>query len=270
MARVSTGPNQISGFAREAVENQSDMIIVYGGDGTLIEVINGVVGSAIPILVLRGGTGNVIASELGLPETVEESLQIIKQPSVQTMAMDLGLINREKYFILRCGCGLEVQALQETNEQAKAQWGIAAYVQGLFSAATSAPELVFRIQVDDAPEIIEVSGVLLTVANAGEIGVGDLKINPGTRIDDGLLDICLVKTTGILSIMELLKMTTASDKGLEMGDLSSTKPVLYQQARKISISTDRPIPFQADGDIIGETPLMIEVVPKAGIFVCKE
>ena len=172
-------------FCREAVSEGVDLIIVYGGDGTISQVLDGLDGSEIPLLILRGGTGNLIADELNLPVGVPETLALFADGEAWARPVDLGMINQTTCFVLRCGCGLEVRALQETVHEGKSDWGKLAYAGGLLKALSGQEPIDFRIWIDDATEPIEESGIALTVANAGRIGAGTLQISPTVSMSDG-------------------------------------------------------------------------------------
>ncbi|MDF1810821.1 MAG: diacylglycerol kinase family lipid kinase [Verrucomicrobiales bacterium] len=244
-------------FTRRAVAESSEIILSYGGDGTLMEIVDGVVGTDVPVLILQGGTGNLVASELGIPHQIEAALEIIKTPQVKLVPVDLGVVNDSFHFILRCGCGLEAETLIRTESGAKSQLGKLAYVQGLFKALAEQETIKFRIWLNDDPEPIITSGVTLTIANAGRIGWGELKVTPNARIDDGLFDVCLIKKTALQSAVEFVRI--AQNLARSEHGFTSDATVQYQQAYKVRVETDHPVTFQADGDIVGETPFQVSM-----------
>ena len=253
-------------FCREAVSNGVDLIIVYGGDGTISQVLDGLDGSEIPLLILRGGTGNLIADELNLPVGVPETLALFAGGEVWARPVDLGMINQTTCFVLRCGCGLEVMALHETGQEGKSDWGKLAYAGGLWKALSGQEPIDFRIWIDDATEPIEESGIALTVANAGRIGAGTLQISPTASMSDGLLDVCLIEKAALKTVVELISSNLSGDNA-PATSLETPSLIRVQKARRIRVETGAPVEFQADGDIIGMTPLEIEVRPAAAWVV---
>jgi YegS/Rv2252/BmrU family lipid kinase len=249
-------------FCREAVSAGVDLIIVYGGDGTISQVLDGLGGSNIPLLVLRGGTGNLIADELDVPVGIPETLALFAHGGVWARPVDLGMINETTCFVLRCGCGLEVKALHETVHEGKSDWGKLAYAGGLWKAISGQESIDFRIWIDDASEPIEESGIALTVANAGRIGAGSLQISPTVSISDGLLDVCLIEKAALKTVMELIS-SNLSGGSTPATSLETPSLIRVQKARRIRVETIPPVEFQADGDIIGMTPFEIEVRPAA-------
>ncbi len=253
-------------FCREAVSAGVDLIIVYGGDGTISRVLDGLDGSKIPLLVLRGGTGNLIADELDLPVGVPETLALFAGGEVWARPVDLGIINQTTCFVLRCGCGLEVKALHETVYEGKSDWGKLAYAGGLWKALSGQEPIDFRIWIDDATEPIEESGIALTVANAGRIGAGSLQISPTVSMSDGLLDVCLIEKAALRTVMELISSNLPGGN-TPATSLETPSLIRVQQAKRIRVETGTPVEFQADGEVIGMTPFEIEVRPAAAWVV---
>lgn len=253
-------------FCREAVSGGVDLIVVYGGDGTISQVLDGLGESETPLLILRGGTGNLIADELDLPEGIAETLALFAGGEVWARPVDLGMINQTTCFVLRCGFGLEVKALHETVQSGKSDWGKLAYAGGLLKALSGQEPIDFRIWIDDATEPIEESGIALTVANAGRIGAGALQISPTASMSDGLLDVCLIEKAALKTVVELIS-SNLSGENAPATSLETPSLIRVQKARRIRVETGTPVEFQADGDVVGTTPLEIEVRPAAAWVV---
>lgn len=253
-------------FSREAVARGADLIIAYGGDGTISQVLDGLDGAAVPVLILRGGTGNVMADELMLPEGIPDSLALIAGGEAWARPIDLGIVNQAVRFVLRCGCGLEVQTLQETVHDQKSSWGKLAYAGGLWKGLSGHPTLDFRIWLDAAAEPITASGVSLTVANAGRIGAGPLRIAPTVSVEDGLLDVCLIEEASLETVMEFF-LPGLAGAPTPPGSLQAPSLIRVQQAKRIRVETGTPVPFHVDGEVKGNTPFEIEVSPAAAWVV---
>lgn len=253
-------------FCREAVSRDVDLLLVYGGDGTISQVLDGLDGAMIPLLILRGGTGNLIADELDLPAGIPETLALFNAAEVWARPIDLGMINRTTCFVLRCGCGLEVRALHETVSEGKSDWGKFAYAGGLWKALSEQEPIDFRIWIDDAADPIEQSGIALTVANAGRIGAGSLQISPNVSMSDGLLDVCLIEKAALKTVMELISSNLSRGDAIATS-LETPSLIRVQQAKRIRVETGIPVELQADGDVIGMTPFEIEVRPAAAWVV---
>lgn len=255
-----------SRFCHEAVERGVDLVVVFGGDGTVSQVLGALAGTEVPVLVLRGGTGNLIADELGLPKEIGETLALISGEIIHTRRVDLGKINGKTWCVLRCGCGLETTALQETQQGGKADWGKLAYAGGLLKAIAEQEVIDFRVWIDEASDPIEQSGVALTVANAGRIGVGTLQISPTVDMSDGLLDVCLIEKAALGTLVELLSINRSGNPK-QPPQLDDHSLIRLQKARRVRVETGTPVEYQVDGDVVGKTPFEIEVVPGAARLV---
>jgi diacylglycerol kinase family enzyme len=160
---ITHGPGDGSKLAREAVDKGAEVVAVYGGDGTVMEVASGLIGSNIPMLILGGGTGNLVASELRLPSDLEKACDLICGDNYRTKFIDAGLMG-ERPFLLRIGCGIEVGVVQEATREMKDQFGKWAYVFAGIKMLQETPETDYRLVIDEK-EAIDASGVACVVAN---------------------------------------------------------------------------------------------------------
>ncbi len=240
-------------LVRAALERGSELVLAAGGDGTVSEVGEALVGTSVPLGIIPVGTANVFARELGLPLTLDEACALFAGDYATTTvdAMKVG----EQYFVLQIGVGLDALMIRDTERAAKRRFGRAAY---LWTAAT---QLVgfqpqrFTIMADDQRIRPRASQVL--IANGGVLGVPPLTWGPHIRPNDGKIDVCVVSARTLLDYLGLIWHTL-------LGQQRRDRNVRYLAAeRLIVVSADKPLPVQADGEIIGETPLRIEVVPRA-------
>ncbi len=151
-ARVTHGPGEAAELARRAAEAGCDLVVSYGGDGTLMEVVNGLMGTDMPIGILPGGTGNAVAAELGIPPTTADALRIIAT-SATRRRLDVGLMN-QRYFLLRAYTGFP-EDYTATREM-KDRYGSLAYPLSALRFLKNYPPARFRIEVDD--EVFEETG----------------------------------------------------------------------------------------------------------------
>ena len=240
-------------LVRSAVERGCQIVLAAGGDGTVSEVAEALVGTSVPLGIIPVGTANVFARELGLPLTLDEACGLFAGDHATTTvdAMKVG----EQYFVLQIGVGLDALMIRDTERSAKRRFGRAAY---LWTAAT---QLVgfqpqrFTIMADDVRIRPRASQVL--IANGGVLGVPPLTWGPHIQPNDGKIDVCVVSARTLLDYLGLIWHTL-------LGQQRRDRNVRYLAAtRLIVVSADQPLPVQADGEIIGETPLRIEVVPRA-------
>ena len=198
---ITHGTGDGSALAREAVESGAEVVAVYGGDGTVMEVASGLIGTDVPMLILGGGTGNLVASELRLPTQLERACDLICGEEYTTRHIDAGMMG-DHPFLLRIGCGIEVGVVQEATRELKNQFGKWAYVFAGIKMLQETPEANYRLTID-GKESINVSGVACVVANAGTVGVGRLTLAPSVDVNDGRLDLFILKKANIEGLVHL-------------------------------------------------------------------
>lgn len=238
-------------LAREAVENGIDVVAACGGDGTLADVASGLIGSEVPMAILPGGTGNVVAKEFGIPADIEKAAELIL--TGEKAKVDAGLLNGEKHFLLRCDIGASVRVNQEATRELKSQFGIFAYLIGILK--TRPGRISFRFLLDDSDEAIEAEGVTCFIANVGAMGMLDLEL-PKVSAEDGVLDVFVIRGAGELMQGATLQM-------LQLDELVKLE-LQHWRAKKIRVETpDQPEETAYDGEDFGKTPCTIEIVPQA-------
>lgn len=243
----------IAKLVREAVDNGCDLVIAAGGDGTVSDVAEGLIGSDVPLGIVPVGTANVFARELNLPMTLDEACALLAGQHATTSvdAMKVG----EQYFVLQIGIGLDSLMIRDTERQAKRRFGRAAYIWTMLTRLVGYQPVRFTIVADGQRIRPRASQVL--VANGGVLGVPPFRWGPHIRPNDGQIDVCVVSARTVLDYLGLIWHTV-------LGEQRRDRNVRYLSAlQSIAISADSPLPIQADGEIIGETPVQIQVVPHA-------
>jgi len=238
-------------LARRAVERGVDLVAVYGGDGTLMEVASGLVGTNVPLAILPGGTGNVIAVELNIPRELDQSAELIFQPGCRLRPVDVGQIG-EYYFMLRASVGFEVAVVRRTTRELKDRFGLLAYGFAALEALSEPVHARYELTIDR--QEIETEGFSLLIANAGSLGRLNLVLNSSIKPDDGLLDVMMLNTRP-----ETIVSIAASVIQLD----NFTASLQHWQGREISVRSIPPQQVQGDGELFGETPFTARVVPGA-------
>lgn len=259
---VTHEPGDGTLLAQEAVAKGADVIAVFGGDGTIKDVAGAIVGTGIPLLILPGGTGNLIAKELNLPKGIGRACRLICGEEYQTKAVDVGRMGN-RYFLHRIGCGFESDVVHDASRELKKQFGKWAYVFASVKALQEIPVANYSITLDDSKKI-EGKGVACAVANAGTIGVGQLTLSNSIGINDGKLDVIFVRTAHIESILQLVSMITGLKEEAPQDPnraLDASHLINHWQVKKVLIDADPVQKIQADGDLVAETPQLIEVLP---------
>jgi diacylglycerol kinase (ATP) len=233
---------------------------VAGGDGTVHEVVNGLVGSDTAMGVLPVGTGNVWAKEIGLPTlglTQIDRLLAAARMLVdgEVRWVDVGRANG-RFFLNCAGVGIDSTVAAQVEPRtrvAKQLGGILTYVIAGLSIARDFSGVRSTIIVDD--RTIHTMMLLVVVSNIQLYG-GLVKMSPEARLDDGLLDIRVFKGIGAAWIFRHLA-------GVFTNRHLRNPMVSYYQGRRVTIYTAEPFPLQLDGEPVGMTPVSLEVVPRA-------
>ena len=249
-------------LAQEAIDKGADMLAVFGGDGTIRDVAGAIVGTGIPMLILPGGTGNLMATELNLPQGLGRACRLVCGEEFNTVAVDVGKIG-STYFLHRIGIGVESDVVLDATREMKRQFGKWAYVFASVKALQEIPVANYTITLDEG-EKIEGKGVACAVANAGIIGVGNLTLSKSIGIRDGKLDVIFLRTAHIDGILQLFSMITGlkEERPQDHGPaLDASHLINHWQVKKVLIESDPVQKIQADGDLAGETPQLVEVLP---------
>jgi YegS/Rv2252/BmrU family lipid kinase len=243
----------VTEVTREALAHGFAMVIAIGGDGTVSDVAEALIGTEIPLGIIAAGTANVFARELELPLDLEGACVMLagQHDTTSVDAMQVG----DKYFVLQIGIGIDSLMIRDTDRQAKRRFGRAAYLWTAFTRLIGNQPERFTIVVDGQRTRPRASQVL--IANGGVLGVPPLRWGPHIRPDDGRIDVCIISARTALDYLGLAWHTLT-------GQQRRDRNVRYLAAeRSIVVSADHPLPVQADGEIIGETPLQVQVVPDA-------
>jgi YegS/Rv2252/BmrU family lipid kinase len=237
--------------ARAGAEDGVDAVAVYGGDGTIMQVVSGIVGHDIPVGLIPGGTGNLLAGNLGLPKKPEKAAIVIARG--RPRAIDLGRLDNldgSQYFSVACGSGFDAELMAYTSGAAKRRWGFAAYVARGIQLAHRATPVPYRITVDG--EGFDVDATSIMVANCRQFIPPFLSLAPGIAIDDGLLDVVVLKAKGVLQAAQVMwKMVTGQVDG---------DAVRRFRGREVKVEAHPKRLVQLDGEVGGETPFTATVL----------
>jgi diacylglycerol kinase (ATP) len=246
--RPTLRPGDATRLARQAATMSYDVVIAAGGDGTINEVVNGLAGSKTALAPMPLGTMNVWARELGLSLNPRQAAQTLL--TWQPRTIDLGRAG-DRYFLLMAGIGFDAQVTAGVSSEVKQRLGILAYVLSV---------LVHVFHLRGTRAVLTIDGrrvkgrMLLAVIGNSQLYGGLIKITHRATIDDGLLDVCIIRGNGLVSGL------------LQVGSIlrrrySANPEIEYYRARSILITARPALPVQVDGDTIGSTPLRIDVAP---------
>ena len=237
-------------LAHEAIKSGVDIVCAYGGDGTVMEVAHAVRGGQVPMAILPGGTANLMAVELGIPKDLTKAAQIAADENSLITKVDMGKVG-ERFFMLRLGMGVEGEKVRLADRELKDRYGILAYTIAALKAVKNAQMAKYRVTIDG--EQNEVEGLMCLVDNAGNLGIASVSAAKDISVNDGLLDVIIVRDASFSSVVSAAHGIT--EKGPDPGSY------YHWQGREISVHVDPPTVVQADGEMWGETPITAEVLP---------
>jgi diacylglycerol kinase (ATP) len=244
---ITHGPGDAQQLARQAAEAGYDIVAGYGGDGTQMEVVNGLQGADVSFGILPGGTGNAMAFELGVPRTLAPAVELLCT-SQTTRAVDLGQACGQN-FLLRAYTGPKQEHIASREE--KDNLGILAYPLASLRVLANLVESDFRITIDG--KTFEDSGLACFVFNAGSSGGIPANI-PSVSVSDGLLDVFLLSGHAH-SPLALASFLLDPD--------NAQTHVHYWKGRDIVVEPDHKQTVWLDGEAAGETPCHFKVLPGA-------
>ncbi|MBA3430953.1 MAG: diacylglycerol kinase family lipid kinase [Actinobacteria bacterium] len=258
--RTTSGPGHATELARAALESGHKLVVAVGGDGTIHEVVNGMMADDRSLVegatlgVVPAGTSSDFIRTFGLPSTPVHAVAHLDGPG--SFPIDLGKVTyrsggeqASRYFanIAEAGLGAEVTA---RTRRLPSWLGPMAYLLASWSVlATGHP---VRVTIDLIDRAYEGPMLNLVVAN-GQFYGGGMKVAPRAAPTDGVLDIQIQNVTKLEAVALLPKIYSGGH--VPHQNIKESKRV------KVSITSDRPVPVEADGELLGFTPATFEVLP---------
>ena len=259
---VSTeAPRHAIEIGREARDGGYDVVVAFGGDGTLNEVANGLAGTDIPVAILPGGSTNVVCRTLGIPNDVVDATEhlLALADDFRPRRIDLGLID-ERHFVFSAGVGIDATAVErvDANPALKARFGPWFYswvsISGYYRRYLVNPA---RITVESEGNTAE--GVTVLVQNSDPFtyfAARPVRVCPEVTIDDGRLAIAVLERAAQRDVAGLVPRIMSSPRGAaghrRVRHLPALREALIRSASLDASGSLRPLPMQVDGDYIGE------------------
>jgi YegS/Rv2252/BmrU family lipid kinase len=252
--QATTHAGHATDLAQQAVLDGTDIVIVCGGDGTINEVAQPLVGTETALAIWPSGTANVLAGELRLPRNPRAFARLIAEGSLRTISVGRAMkpeSNWQRYFLLMAGIGLDATIVHGVDLGLKRLTGIGAYLASGIDYLTRLPLTPFSINFNGQSH----ESTFAVIANAASYAVW-FKITPKAKVDDDKLDICLFNSRSRMGYLgyALLSMT---------GKHTNSSKVIYQEAREVRANSNNSALVQLDGDVVGNLPMQFEIVPQA-------
>jgi len=260
-------------IGREACEGDYDIVVAFGGDGTLNEVANGLAGTDVPVSVLPGGSTNVVARTLGIPNDVVDATEHLLglADDFRPRRIDLGVANGRR-FVFACGAGLDATAARtvDSHPRMKARGGRWYYtyaaVSGFYGRYLRNP-VRMRMQIDGSTA----EGITAIAQNSDPFtyfGNQPVRVCENAELDNGTLSIAMLRRAAqrdvptIAARVLMKRLRTPLHRQIEHFD--TVTECRIESVSKDSDGHIRPFPVQVDGDYIGDHgELDIDIEPGA-------
>lgn len=239
--------------AKEACSGDFDLIVACGGDGTVNEVVKGIMTSEkkLPLAILAGGTVNDFANYLEMPKTAVGFYKLIKRN--EQVDVDIGKVN-DGYFVNVVAGGLLTKIAYQATSDMKAVLGrLAYYLEALKEIASEGLDPV-NVKIVSEEFVSEEKILLFVVSNSSSIG-GFKKLAPEASILDGLLDVVLIKNADLAELANIFVNVLT-------GEHIRHPKVTYYKTRELTINSQNNIFIDIDGEFGGELPVHFKVMPK--------
>lgn len=254
-ARVDVATTERPGHAAEIAAARAESyqaVFTLGGDGTAMEVVGALAGRGIPIGILPGGTGNLVARALGIPIATQRAATALLKGEIAEV--DLGRLSSGRCFAFSCGVGVDARMIRDTPPIWKRRLGIIAYA--FVAVRASLRNVTFRVRATVDGEVVERDATAVMVANFGAVLSDLIVLGPRIARDDGRLDLCVFSPA---SGWEALGIAWR----LLRKDFRPHPAIVYRSGARFRVECFPPQEAQADGELVGTTPVEIEVHPRA-------
>lgn len=262
--RLVARKRELTRKARKAVKAGCDVVVVVGGDGAVLRVAPALAKTTASLGIVPAGTGNLLATNLGIPRDVPAAVRTILNGSKRTIDLGRAVVGGKAYdFSIACGIGFDADVMDGTDSSQKRRWGKLAYLASAVARTGEIENVEHEITADGVRTVTDAAQVL--VANFGRMALG---IRPRRSIlpDDGMLDVIVVRASGPIGGL------LAGWEALRQRDLGESPQghVLRARAREICVEAKPPRRVEVDGSVVGKTPVAISILPSALTVIVPE
>jgi len=251
---VEERPQLAIALAGEAARQGWDVVAAVGGDGTVHEVVNGImragVAPAPAVAIIPGGTGNDFARGVGVPRDPMAAGRLLLAGARRRV--DIGQVN-DRYFVGISGVGFDAEVAAKVNRWPKWVGGTPLYLAAILNMLVTYRPVATRIVLDGREQRLRM--FLLAAANTPWYA-GGMYMAPHARPDDGWLEVI---TAGDLGRLETLILLPRVFSGTHLRH----RKVAHQPAGEVRVESEAPLAIHADGEMVGQVPAVFRVVPRA-------
>lgn len=247
------GDDNFKQIIRNAIGQGFKLVIAAGGDGTLSGVVDGLVDTQIPLLILPTGTWNALAQALNVPLQIDDAIELLfGEHTIQTIdAMQID----KNFFVLSVSAGVGSRTMEDVKRQEKRRFGRLADLSKALTYLLEFRSHQFEVKIDG--KFTKFRATELMVANSSILGLKILQLDPDIRMDDGKLNVCRIYANTISEYLKLAGSMLRGDQKLNWNILC------VEALREVEIHCRERLSVQGDGDLIGKLPVTVKIHPKA-------
>lgn len=240
-------------LARGAADS-ADLLLAIGGDGTVSDVITGALEAGTPIGIIPAGSTNMVAKDLGVPLAPRAAtlLALAGEPR----AFDVARAGRTT-FVHMAGAGFDAEIMRRASSKWKRRVGWAAYLPPAVRQLRY-PTFEATIVVDGAETRLPARVVLLALG--GSFIAPWFRVGDGINRHDGFLDVCVFNPPNLPATLGTLAW-------IALGSPTRSRWQHQLRGRRVELCADRPVPFEVDGDYLGELPMVVEMLDRPARIV---
>jgi YegS/Rv2252/BmrU family lipid kinase len=250
----TTGTEDVAAICRAARERGASLVVAAGGDGTLVGVANGLVHSPVPLGILPLGTGNDLARVLGISLNLDEAMKLLvgDHAVMEVDALQVG----ERYFFSNVSVGISSKMMNDTAPANKKRFGRLAYVFAMVKRSRIFRLHRYTLTLDGQPRSI--SAVEVMISSTTLLERPPFVFGPPETLGDGQLEVYVLTARTLGDYLRLLWNLCCRPRK------PAAKLPHWAVKRSVRIDAIRRSPLvQADGEVIGRTPVEIKMIPKA-------
>jgi diacylglycerol kinase (ATP) len=240
---------------KRALDDGAELVFVWGGDGIVQRSIDAMAGSDVALAILPAGTANLLATNLGIPQDIEQAVSIGLRG--ERRKLDVGRFNGERFAVM-AGAGFDASMIQQADGTLKDRLGRVAYV-WTGSKNLRAKPFEAKIDVDGVPWYEGAASCIL-VGNVGRL-FGGIEVFEDARPDDGRLEVGVVNADGIVDWARTLARTA-------VGQAERSPLVQATSAKKIKVKLNRKVLYEVDGGDREKVNAFTIKVQPAAITIC--
>jgi YegS/Rv2252/BmrU family lipid kinase len=245
---------EIKSIVESAISNRVDLFIAAGGDGTVSMISTHLVGKDYPLGIIPLGTGNLLSKALDIPQKLELALDLITSDEHEQVKIDTFKLD-ECYFLMNVSVGFSPKIMKSAGSEMKQKLGFLAYLIYFIQQILGLKLHRVFIECDQQKSSHLASEILIT--NIGTAAVEPLTWSEDISLNDGIMDLLIFRATNIWDLFRLLISIFTKNCKFNPGVR------FFKVSEFCRVETQSPLQIQADGDVIGETPFEIHVIPSS-------